>query len=222
MATAPFPVDPVLTGIALAYKNEEYIADQVMPRVEPILAKEELTYTRMTLAEGYSIPNTLVGRKSNPTEVEFSGARLTGRTQDYGLDDLIPSGDVANASGALDPRGFAVQSLADLIAQDREQRVANIVFANATYPAANRVTLSGTSQWSDRVNSDPLNAILTALDVPVLRPNIGVLGQATWTQLRQHPRIVTAIFGQTANAGAVSRQQVAELLELDEIIVGKS
>lgn len=222
MATAPFPVDPVLTGIALAYRNEEYIADQVMPRVNPILEKEEFTYMRMTLAEGYTIPNTLVGRKSNPTEVEFTGTRLTGRTQDYGLDDVIPSNDTANAPNGYDPQSFATEALADLIAQDREQRVANTVFANATYPAANRVTLSGTSQWSDRTNSDPLNAILTALDIPVLRPNIAVFGQATWTQLRQHPRIVTAIFGQTANAGAVSRQQVAELLELDEIIVGKS
>jgi hypothetical protein len=222
MATAPFPVDPVLTGIALAYRNEGYIADQVMPRVNPILGKEEFTYTRMTLAEGFTIPNTLVGRKSNPTEVEFTGTRVTGRTQDYGLDDVIPSNDMANAANGYDPRAFAVEGLADLIDQDREQRVANTVFANATYPAANRVTLSGTAQWSDQTNSNPLNAILAALDIPVLRPNIAVFGQATWTQLRQHPRIVTAIFGQTANAGAVSRQQVAELLELDEIIVGKS
>jgi hypothetical protein len=222
MATAPFPVDPVLTGIALAYRNPAYIADQVMPRVNPVLEKEEFTYMRMTLAEGYTVPNTLVGRKSNPSEIEFTGARLTGRTQDFGLDDVIPSNDMANAPAGYDPRAFAVEGLADLIAQDREQRVANLVFASATYPAANRVTLSGTSQWSDRVNSDPLNAILSALDVPILRPNVMVLGQQTWTQLRQHPRIVNAIAGAAPNAGSASREQVANLLELDEIIVGAS
>lgn len=34
---APFPVDPVLTGITLAHHNRRFIADQVMPRINPPL-----------------------------------------------------------------------------------------------------------------------------------------------------------------------------------------
>jgi hypothetical protein len=222
MAKAPFPIDPVLTGIALAYRNTSYIADMVLPRVQPVLEKEEFTYLRMTQAESYTVPNTLVGRKSNPTEVEFTGTRLTDRTDDYGLDDVIPFSDGANAPTGYDPAAFAAEALADLVALDRERRVAALVFNTATYPAGNQATLSGTSQWSDATNSNPLVAITNALDVPIVRPNVAVLGQATWTALRRHPVIVNAVAGVVANAGMASRQQVAELLELEEIIVGQS
>lgn len=38
------------------------------------------------------------------------------------------------------------------------------MFALGTYPAAQRTTLSGTSQWSDYTSSDPLAAITGGLD----------------------------------------------------------
>jgi hypothetical protein len=37
-----------------------------------------------------------------------------------------------------------------------------------------------------------VKAIGDALDVPVMRPNIACFGQATWTALRRHPKIVQA------------------------------
>jgi hypothetical protein len=91
--------------------------------------------------------------------------------------------------------------LTNLIILDREVRVANLVFANATYPAANRVTLAGVSQWSDYTNSDPLAAIMNALDGVVIRPNVAVFGRATFTKLRMHPKVVQAVLG-VANTGA--------------------
>jgi hypothetical protein len=54
-----------------------------------------------------------------------------------------------------------------------------------------------------------------------MRANVLVLGQAVWTKLRQHPRVVQAVYGTAQNAGVVNRAQVAELLELSEILVGQ-
>lgn len=221
MATAPFPVDPVLTGITLAYKNRRYIADDVLPRLEPPLEKEEFQYMRMTAAEGFTIPDTKVGRKSLPNEIEFSGARLTDRTLDYGLDDLIPFNDMQNAPQGYDPRMFAAESLTDLILLDREKRVADSVFAAATYPTANKTTLSGSSQWSD-ITSNPIDAIMVALDVPLIRPTIGVFGRATFTKLAVHPNVVKATQPFAPDRGVARRQDIAELLELEEILIGES
>lgn len=219
MANAPFPIQPALTAVAVRYRNGAMIADQVLPRVP--VAAQEFKYFTYTLADGFTLPDTKVGRRSKPNEVEFAATETAGICWDYGLDDPIPQADLDNAPANLDPRGRAVEALADLIALDREVRVANLVFNLNTYPAANRVTLSGASQWSDFTNSSPLDAILTALDSMVMRANVAIFGQAVWTKLRQHPRVVQAVYGTAQTAGVVNRQQVAELLELDEILVGQ-
>lgn len=60
------------------------------------------------------------------------------------------------------------------------------------------------------------------MDVPLVRPNKLVIGQLAWTQLRMHPKLVQAIGHSAQTAGYASLQQIAELLELQEIIVGRS
>ena len=42
---SPYPIDPALTAIAVAYKNDDYIADVVLPGT--ILAEKEGTFTNL-------------------------------------------------------------------------------------------------------------------------------------------------------------------------------
>ena len=231
MAQAPFVVQPQLTAVTLAYRNQQYIADAVLPRV-PVLS-QQFKWSQFALADGFTIQDTRVGRKSAPNEIDWLATEQTSSTIDYGLDDRIAGMDIESANAAasvtgvkpLDPRMRSTELLSELVALDREQRVANLLFALGTYPAANRTTLSGTSQWSDRANSDPITALLNALDIPVYRPNVLVLGQAVWTQLRMHPRVAAAVYAGGGNAGAggspVSRQALAEVLEIEEVVVGQ-
>lgn len=216
---APYPIQPELTAIALAYSNRSMIADEVLPRLA--VGKQEFKYLKHDVAEGFTIPDTKVGRRSSPGQVEFSATELADFTQDYGLDDVIPQNDLDNAPPNYDPLGKSTAFLTNLILLDREVRVANVVFANATYPAANRVTLSGTSQWSDYTNSDPIAAIMNALDGTLIRPNVAIFGRATFSKLRMHPKVVQAVNSTNQGAGVVSRQQIADLLELEEVVVGE-
>ena len=92
----------------------------------------------------------------------------------------------------------------------------------ANYAAGLSATLAEAAQWS-HADSNPREAIMAALDKPLARPNTLVLGQTVWTVLRQHPKIVEAIKLSGAGAGAsgvVARQAVAELLEIDRVLVG--
>jgi hypothetical protein len=231
MSQAPFVIQPQLTAVTLAYRNQQFIADAVLPRV-PVLSSS-FKWSQFTLADGFTIPDTRVGRKSAPNEIDWTASEQTSSTVDYALDDRIPQSDIDAAASApavanarpLDPRMRSTELLSELIALDREKRVADLMFTLGTYPSANRTTLSGTSQWSDKAASDPITAILNALDVPLYRPNVLVLGRAVWTQLRQHPKVTAAIYPVGGNAGAgaapVSRQALADVLELDEVIVGE-
>jgi hypothetical protein len=122
---------------------------------------------------------------------------------------------------SYDPLANKSQQLMDVILLAREVRVAGIVFNPATYGAANKEQLAGAAQWSDP-GSDPLGDLSSALDACIVRPNLLTLGQATWTGLRRHPDIVSAVLGNSGTKGMVSRQQLAELLELEEVAVGQS
>lgn len=218
MALAPFPIDEFLTDVAIRYRNKTFIADQVLPRIQ--VGTQVFKYLRYTMEEQFTLPDTLVGRKSRVTEIELTAEEVTAKTLDYGLEDPIPNVDLENARDPNVVIGHAVETLTDLILLDRELRVANLVFNPDTYPVGRKTTLSGTSQWS-HPDSNPVDAMLAAMDEMVMRPNIIVMGATVWTKLRQHPRVVQAVFRTAQNAGVVMREQLAELLEVDEIIIGE-
>lgn len=226
MATTAFPVNPTLTAIAIGWKNPDYalIADEVLPRVAR--TGKRFTYRTFQLADAFTVPETRVGRKSEPTVVEFGGTDTTTECLDYGLDDILPNDEIdaweaaPKATGLVGPRERSTMLTTSLVQLDREIRVANAVFATGSYATTNRVALSGTSQWSDFTNSNPLDAMLVALDVPIMRPNVVVLGQAVWTKLRQHPRLIQAANASAQTGGAITRQQLADLLEVQKVLVG--
>lgn len=216
----PFPIDPRMTAVAIAYRNPDIalIADDVLP-ITPVA--QEFKHLVYDMSQGFTLQDARVGRKSAPNELEFSATEVISKCEDFGYDDLVPNEDIEADNQGVDPLGTSNMYLTNLLNLAREQRVAGLVFANATYPAANKVTLAGVSQWSDTANSDPVKAISDALDVPVMRPNIGVLGQATWTAVRRHPKIVQAVKGTAQGAGIVSRQEFADLFELQALYVGQ-
>lgn len=222
-ATAPFPITPRLVSVAVAYRNRAYIADLVLHRVN--VSAQEFKYQVFPIEETFFRPDTKVGRRSRPNEIDLTATETPSKTEDYGLDDPIPQADIDNAAsqeGMRNPLDVGTEQITDYMLIDREKRVADLVFAAASFPAGNKVTLSGTSQWSDFPNSDPIGDIFTALDAPLMRPNIAVFGNDTWTKLRQHPDIIKAVNANSGDKGAAARSSVAELFELDEIHVGRS
>jgi hypothetical protein len=219
MAQAPFPVNPDLTAVSIAYTNELMVADQVLPRVS--VGKQDFKYFKANLVDPFTVPDTRVGRKSTPNMVETGGTEVTDSTADYALRDAIPLADLQNADSRWNPRVRAVTYISDLLALDREVRVANLVTTLANYPSTQRATLSGTSQWSDFTNSDPISAILSAMDAMIMRPNTLVMGRAVLTQLMQHPRVVQTINKTSQSKGVVMRQAIADIFEIPNIVVGE-
>lgn len=219
---APFPVNPTLQAITLAYKNNKLIADDVLPRAP--VAAEDFRYKVYGKEQFLTITETRVGRKGSLNQIEFSGTEETASTNDEGLKDMIPISDIGKAAdqGMPDPVNQAVEWLSKLVALRREQRVAAIVHGAGTYGAGNKIVLAGNDQWSDFVNSDPLTAIVGAMDGMFFRPNVAVMGQAVSSTLRRHPKIVKAYNGTAGDSGMVPLQFLADLFELDKILIGQA
>lgn len=223
----PFPVDAELTAIAIAYSNPDQalISDLVLPRINPI-GQQQYKYHEFPLAQGFTIPQTLVGRRSQPNEITFSAIEKDGSTKDYGLDSPIPYDDIEaarNAGGKIDPVKVATETVTDLVTLSRERRVADLVFNTNSYPAANKVGLVGTARLNDYANSDPVGVFQTAIDTPIgARPNIAVFGAGVWAKVRVHPKLVKYCLGDANTQGFVTKERFAEAFELDEVLIGKA
>ncbi|MCT9014611.1 hypothetical protein N6G05_13680 [Cupriavidus gilardii] len=99
-------------------------------------------------------------------------------------------------------------------------RTSRLVFDPQSY-AGNSETVAATDRF-DAADSDPVEYLLDVLDRLIMRPNIAVIGQSEWRVLRTHPAIVKAVHGNNGDKGAATRQQVAELLEIEDILVGRA
>lgn len=218
MPTSPFPVNETLTGVVLAYENKTLIADRVLPRM-PVSSKK-YKYIKYPKGQLFSVPDTRVGRKSEPNQPDFEGSELTDKVDDRALMDFVPQSDIEEALENIDPKSQQAEWLMRLILLDHEIKTADLVFDADTYPTGHKETLSGTDQWNDTANSSPKDVINNALDTPLMRPNRMVIGQKAWTALRNHPQIVESVKGTGAKEGSTTREEVADLFEIDEVIVG--
>jgi hypothetical protein len=219
----PFTPSVQYTAIALAYRNLDLIADQVLPRMP--VNERTFKWDLRTKADLFTVPDTRVGRKGSPSEVEFTSTESESSVADYGLDDVVPIEDVqaAQSKPGLDPLGRAVEGITELIMLGREKRVADLVFAAGTYPAANKVQLSGADQWS-HASGDPVDDILGAIDGMLVKPNIMVIGSAVLYQLRKNTKILAAAYpagGNAASGGLASVQMLQDLFEV-RILVGSA
>lgn len=227
----PFPVSAVLTAIAVGFRNTSSIriADQVLPRQN--VSGEKFKWTEYPISEAFNTPDARVGRKGRVQQLEFSGTEKESAVEDFGFDASVPYADIeaaanARAAGlsAIDPETHAVQMITDTLENCREARVAGMIHNPATYAADKRITLSGTSQFSDYANSDPIAVIKTGMEATlVYTPNTMVMGRAVWSKLSSHPRIVNAVKGGTQTSGLISREQFLELFSgegIQNILIG--
>jgi hypothetical protein len=219
---APFFYDVAQTAIAIGYQNEDFIADKVLPPASTG-SSQKYSWRRYRLAEIYSIPDTEVGRTGRPNEVEFSFDEFESRTKDWGLEDPIPQSDIDNAAAgnAPNPVNNVTEMLTELTMLDRERRVANLVQTASIYPASQRITLSGTSQFSDP-NSDPLGVIASGLDTMIRRANVMVINREAFTKLSMHPKMVKAFYGNEGGSGIVTADFMAKLFGLEEVVIGSA
>ena len=220
---APFAAIPRLASIAQAVRPENFIADRVLPRVR---TAAQFKYTEVTTRDQLTVVDTRIGRTGNLNRVEFRGTLKDGSTKDYGLEDAVPKRDIDYAmsqDSTFDPWGEAVMGTMHLVKLAQEKRVADLLGDATTYAADLNVTLAGDGKWSSN-KSNPHKAILAAMDTMLVRPNTLVLSQGAWTALRTHSKVVSAVKGGVGGdvaEGVLAKMQIAELLELKEIIVGE-
>jgi hypothetical protein len=219
-----FTQSAVLSGISEAYVNDRYIADLVLP-YKPV-PSELFKCDYYPVPQHLIAPDNRVGRLDPPPRLDFQALQREFSTEDRAYEAALPIWDQERADQqragkqtVIDPKKLFVVGLAEAQLLRREVRVARLTQALNSYLSNQRQVLAGTSQWNNQT-SRPKDQILLALDSMLRRANVMVLGREAWTALRSHQQIVEAVLGTSAREGMASQKQVAELFELDEVVVG--
>lgn len=232
MATRPFPIDPTLTAISIAYRNPAHtlIARRALPPL-PVLS-ETFKWTEFPIEYGFNVPDARVGRLGQVNQVLFHGEERESSTEDFGLDSPIPFSDITAAARAraekrstYDPEQVAAEGLANYIDLNREARAAAVVHNAANYSTGRKIALAGGDRFEDYANSDPHAVISAAFEgTLVYRPNHMVLGQPVWSKLRAHPKLIKAVKGGMTDEGSITRAQFAELFEIrpENLLIGEA
>lgn len=191
-------IDPILTEAARGYTNGAMVGMALFPAV-PVGQRggKIIQFSK----EGFRAYNTGRAPGANTKRVQFGYSSASYALEQHALEGTVPMEllEEAQAVPGIDLGTGAVQMVQDIIALRLEKAQATVATTAGSYAAANKVTLSGTSQWSDFTNgvSDPIANIETAKEAiraAIGRyPNTVVMGAAVMSKLKQHPKVIDRI-----------------------------
>jgi len=180
-------LDQPLNNVSVGYQNDDYYAERLFP-VVPV-QKQSGRYWIFG-RERFRQYETIRHAGAEAREIApWSLSNNAYFCDDHSLKDKISDEEVANASGT-DLEITTTENLTDALLLDLEIRVANLVLGGAVP----NTTLSGASQWSDYINSDPVSAVeaqKTVIKMAIGKtPNTLAVSYPVFATLRQHPRII--------------------------------
>jgi hypothetical protein len=215
----PYVADTHQTAIAIAYRNVGLIGQDVCPYSE--VAKKTFAYLTFDSMERFTLPDSNVGRKSEPNEVEFKTTELTAKCGDKGLASKVPDEDLTDSKGNYNPLAHHTEALTDLIELGHEVEVAKLFADENNY--TNVIDMSKAEfKFLDDPAFDPLPWLLEMLELPLMRPNDMVLSSALGAKLRTNKKLIKGYNGSLGDEGLVPWEYIREQLELDHIRLGKS
>lgn len=183
-------VDKILTNISIAFRNRMYIADMIFPDVRVEYQSDK--YYIFPLEEWFR----------DEAQKRAPGGRSVGggfplSTDSYFAEEiayhtLLEDEVKQNADAVLRMEAAKTNFVTEKIFLNREIKVSDIVFDSANWE--NSVTLSGTDQWDDYDNSDPIDDLETAIDTVEEETgqlvNTIVMGREVWRGLKHHPQLL--------------------------------
>lgn len=216
-------IDPILSTVAQGYKNAEYIGMGLFPYV-PVGQRggKIITFGK----EDFALYNTARAPGADTKRIQYGYSGSPYALESHSLEGLVPFEFMQEAAAVpgIDLARGGIIKVQNIIGLRLEYAQAVLATTAANYPAGNKVTLAGTSQWSDITSgvSDPVNDIETAKEAIRAkigkRPNVVEMGAAVFAKLRQHPKIVDRI--KYTGRDSATPELLAQLFGVQKVLVG--
>lgn len=215
-------IDPVLTEVALGYKNNEFVGMSLFPQV-PVRQRggKIISFGK----EDFMLYNTGRAPGQNTKRVQFGYSGNPYTLESHSLEGVLPieNQQEANAVPGIDLGSVTVGKTQNIIALRMEKQQADLATNLANYASSNKTTLSGTSQWSDfSGTSDPVKDVEAGKEAvrksTGKRPNVVVIGATVFASLKQHPKIVERI--KYTGRDIATPELLASLFDVAEVKIG--
>lgn len=207
-------VDAILTNISVQYQNRRLVALEMMPLVKVVKRSDK--FFKYDKAERFTIPDSLRGPKSEANEIDWNVAADNYACVDHALREFVSDDELRNADAPIQPEIDAVSFLTELIRLDLEKRIATLL--RDTTKLTQNTTLSGTDQWNDYTNSDPISDVETGKAACFVDPNTLLLSRPVFDKLKHHPKITERI--KYSQRGIITAELLAELFEIERVVIG--
>lgn len=212
-------VDTVLTQISIGFSNAGLVGDALFPPV-PVNKQSDKYY--VFGREGW-LPEDDV-RAPGAVAREITGAAVstdTYYTVEHSLQIAVTDEERKNADTPLSPDRDGTEIVTSKIMLGRERAVQQIATTAANYASTNTVTLSGTSQWNDYTNSNPIGDLRTGKRVihsKIFRePNTLVIPYPVMSVLEDHPDFLERI--KYSERAIFSPELLAAVLGFQKVVI---
>lgn len=215
-------IDVALSNVSVAYENPDHIDEQLFP-VVPVDKQSDL-YIKYSKQHFLDEPDALTpGADANDIEVDLD-ARGYYYADGHGYNLKLPDAIAANADPAFELDIENTEKITEKIKLRKERNLAGMITStNIT----NNATLSGTSQWSDYTNSDPIPVVdqqkETIQQATGQLPNVLQMSRPVFRTLRNHPKIIDRVkYTGDGARKALNEQQLADAFDVEKVVVGQS
>lgn len=213
-------IDAALTNVSVAYQNPAFAADVIVPPV-PVRKQSDKYYIYDPERERFrsTSDHRAPGAKTN--EIDFGLSTDNYFCDDHALASAVPDEERANADPVLQPAIDRTEFLTEKIALNKEIALASRIITGSDIPGE---SLSGTSQWSDYDDSDPVSVVEAkkgAIQEAVQEiPNTLVLPYQVFQKVRLHPKVTERM--KYTGLGIASPKELAELFDVDQVLVPRA
>lgn len=214
-------IDPILTTVVQGFKLPGNVGFNLFPSV-PVqtsggqilqFGKEAFKLYNTMRSPGTAFKRITFGYSGNPFTLENHGVEVLVSREQLRDASVVPGIDVASRAIMLNMRVSELQL---------EYQQANIARNAANYPSTNKVTLSGTDQWNDYTNSDPVSDVNDAKEAirqqTGVYPNVFEISAAVFRVLKEHPKILDKI--KYTQQGVITTDLLASVFEVEKVVVG--
>jgi|GEM_PF-4885311 len=233
MEPSGFILNQQLTTFVTGVRPTELVGQRIAPLIPArSVAGLSFTYWEANAKDVLRVRDLRVGRYSAPNIMDFGFTQRTGLLMDYGgriphPNDLLKINEEKPAEVLQVPmsvRMFKSKQGVQAIWIGHEQDVVTAVELSTNYVTGQVSTATAGQKFS---NSDAdIPAILLGIkDKALLRPNVGITSLDAFRALQSNPKMImrtkAVLGGIQGIAGLPSEQEIARVLELDELIVGQ-
>ena len=216
-------MDPILSTVAQGYRNATLVGSALFPYV-PVGQRggKIITFGK----EDFMLYNTARAPGAGTKRVQYGHSGAAFALESHSLEGLVPIEllQEAEAVPGINLGSSAVARTQNIIALRLEYAQAVLAITAGNYGSNNKITLAGTSQWSDFTSgvSDPINDIEVAKEAVRRqigrRPNTIIIGAAVLAKLKMHPKVIDRM--KYTGRDIVTAEILASLFGVAQVLIG--